>query len=92
MNDATTLFCWVTAYLWRDQLPEGVSNPDSLRMAVLSGPAIATMSASCIVKDEVTGVTYMDTVTTSVGWVTLSGPKQETSAQGPTIQDVTDLI
>ena len=34
----------------------------------------------------------MDTVTTLVGRVTLSGPKQETLAQGPTIQDVTDLI
>ena len=50
------------------------------------------MSASCIVKDEVTGVTYMDTVTTLVGRVTLSGPEQETSAQGPTIQDIIDLI
>ena len=50
------------------------------------------MSASCIVKDEVTGVTYMDTVTTLVGRVALSGPEQETSAQGSKIQDITDLI
>ena len=85
-------FARVTMCLQRDQLPEGISNLKLLRMAVLSGPAIATMSASHIVKDEVTGVTYMDTVTTSVGWVTLSGPKQETSAQGPPIQDVMDLI
>ena len=70
----------VTACLWRDQLPEGALDPDSLRMALLSGPAIMTMSASCIVKDEVTGVTCMDTVTTSVGWVTLSGPRQEALA------------
>ena len=85
-------FASVTVCLWRDQSPEGVSNPDSLRMAVVSGPAIATMCASCKVKDEVTGVTYMDTMTTSVGQVILSGPKQETSAQGPTMQDVTGLI
>ena len=39
------------------------------------GPGVATMSASHIVKDEVTGVTYMDTVTTSVGRVALSGPE-----------------
>ena len=84
-------FAGITVCLWKDQLPEGVSNPDLLRMAVLSGPAIATMSASHIVKDEVTGVTYMDTVTTLVGWVTLSGPRQETSTEGPTIQDITDL-
>ena len=50
------------------------------------------MSISCIVKDEVTGVTYMDTVTTSVGQVTLSAPRQEALAQGPTIQDIMDLI
>ena len=55
-------------------------------------PGVATMSASHIVKDEVTGVTFMDTVTTSVGRVAFSGPEQETSAQGPKIQDITDLI
>ena len=50
------------------------------------------MSTSHIMKDKVTGVTYMDTVTTSVGRVVLSGPEQKTSAQGPKIQDITDLI
>ena len=77
-------FARVTACLQRDQAPEGVSNPDTLRMAVLSGPTVVTMSASCIVKDEVTGVMYMD--------VTLSGPGQEASTQGPTIQDIMDLM
>ena len=61
-------------------------------MAVLSGPTVVTMSASMVVKDEVTGVTFMDTMTTSAGRVTLSGPKQEALTQGPTIQDITDLI
>ena len=61
-------------------------------MAVLSGPTVVTMSTSHIVKDEVTGVTYMDTMTTLEGRVTLSGPKQEASTQGPTIQDIMDLI
>ena len=50
------------------------------------------MSTSYIVKDEVTEVTYMDTVTTLVGRVALSCPEQETLAQGPKIQDITDLI
>ena len=75
-------FAGVAACLWRDQPPEGVSNPDSLRMAVLAGPAIVTMSASHIVKDEETGVTYMDTVTTLMWWVTLSGPRQEPQPRG----------
>ena len=55
-------------------------------------PGVATMSTSCIVKDEVTGVTYMDTVTTSIGRVALSSPELETPAQGPKIEDITDLI
>ena len=45
-------FAGVTVCLWRDQ-PPGVSDPDSLRMAVLSEPAMVTMSTSCIVKDKV---------------------------------------
>ena len=85
-------FASVTVCLQRDQPPEEVPDPDSLRMAVLSGPAVATMSTSHIIKDEVIGVTYMETVTTSVGQVTLSGPGQEASAQGPTIQNITDLV
>ena len=75
-------------------MPEGVHEvpSDPLMVGVMLAPGVATMSASCIVKDEVTGVTYMDTVTMSVGRVALSGPEQETSAQGPKIQDITDLI
>ena len=85
-------FAGVTACLQRDQPPEGVSNPDVLSMAVLTGPTVATMSTSHTVKDELMGVTYMDTVTTLVGRVTLSSPEQETLAQGPTIWDITDLV
>ena len=66
---------------------------DPLRMAAVLAPIMATMSAtSCIIKDEAMGVTYMDTVTTSVGWVALSGPKQEASTQGPIIDNITDLV
>ena len=52
---------------------------------------MATMSASCIVKDEAMGVTYMDTVTTSMGQVALSGPEQGTPAKGPIVEDIMDL-
>ena len=83
-------FLGVTACLRRDQSLEGAHKvpPDPLAVGVMSAPGVATM----IVKDEVTGVTYMDMVTTSVGKVALSGPEQETSVQGPKIQDITDLI
>ena len=87
-------FIRVTVCLWRDQSPEGVCEVplDPLMIEVIPAPAVATMSTSCIVRDEVKGATYMDTVTTSFGLVTLSGPRWKTLAQGSTIQDITDLI
>ena len=82
------------ACLRRYQSLEGAHEvpPDLLAVRVMLAPGVVTMSTSCIVKDEVTGVTYMDTVTTLVGRVVLSGPEQEPSAQGPKIQDITDLL
>ena len=87
-------FTGVTACLQRDPSPEKVHevHQDPLRMAAVLGPTMATMSASCIIKDEAMGVTYMDTVTTSVGRVALSGPEQEALTQGPIIEDITDLM
>ena len=69
-------FIGVTACLWRDQTSEEVCKvpQDPLRIAAVVAPTVATMNTSCIIKDEAMGVTYMDTVTTSMGWVTLSGP------------------
>ena len=58
-------------------------SPNPLAVGVMSTPGVATMSTSCIMKDEVTGITYMDSVITLVGRVALSGPEQETPAQGP---------
>ena len=80
--------------LQRDQSLEEVCKvpPNPLRMAVVLRPAMATMSTSYFVKDEVTGVTYMDTMTTLVGQVTFSGPRQEASVQGPIIEDIMDLM
>ena len=52
---------------------------------------MAMMNTSCLVMDESTGVIYMDTVTTSVGRVALSGPEQGTQTRGPIIEDITDL-
>ena len=57
------------ACLWKDPLLEKAHevSPDPLQIEAVMEPTVATMSASCIVKDEATGVTYMDTMTTSVG-------------------------
>ena len=53
---------------------------------------ISSVSSSHIVKDEIMGITYMDTVTTSIGRVTISGPDPKTCFMGPTIEDITDLV
>ena len=49
------------------------------------------MSTSCLIMVKATGVTYMDTVTTSMGRVALSGPGQGTPTRGPIIEDIMDL-
>ena len=42
-------------------------------------------------KDDTMGLVYMDTVTTSVGWVILSGDSVD-SHGGPVIEDITDQL
>ena len=90
----TPSFLGVMACLRRSQLPEEVHevSQDPLVVGVMSPPGVVTMCISCIIRDKVTGATYLDTVTTLVGKVALSGPEQETPAQGPTIEDVMDLV
>ena len=62
----------------------------SMPIGLLATPGISSMSTSHIVKDELMGVTYIDTVTTSVGRVTISGQGLEAFPTGPTIEDITD--
>ena len=79
---------------FRSQLLQEIHevSPDPLAVGVMSAPWVATMCTSHIIRDEMTGATYLDMVTTSVGRVALSGSEQEMLSQGPTIEDVTDLI
>ena len=62
----------------------------SMPIGLLATLGISSMSTSHIVKDEITGVTHMDTVTTSIWRVTISGPSLEAFPTGPTIEDITD--
>ena len=85
-------FTGVTACL---QMPEPLEMASkaphgTMSIGVVVTPRISTMSTSHIIRDEATGVTYMDTVTTSIGRVVFSGLDSEASSQGPTIEDVTD--
>ena len=81
------------ACLQRSPSPEKACDvpPDPLQIVAVMEPTVAMMSTSCIVKDEATGVTYMDTVTTSMGRVALSGPEQGTPTKGPIIENIMDL-
>ena len=62
----------------------------AMPIGLVATPGISNVSSSCIVKDEITGVTYVDTVTTSIGRVTISGPDPEAFPTGPTIEDITN--
>ena len=86
-------FLEVTSCL-RDPLLKEILNTTPIPVAVemMTALGVATMSASRVVLDEATGVTYLDMVTTSVGRVTLSGPGGKIPTLGPKIEDVTDLI
>ena len=87
-------FAGVTACLWTQEPSEMASEVphDALPIGVVATPRISTISMSRIIRDEAMGVTYVDTVTTSIGRVAFSGPDPEASSQGPTIEDVTDHI
>ena len=54
--------------------------PEPLWLGLAIEPAVAMMCASCIVQDEATGMTYMDTVSTYKGWVALRGSSLVTQA------------
>ena len=86
-------FSGVTACLHAPELVEVELKPPVgiMPIGLVAAPGIASMSSSHIFKDELMGVTYMDTVTTSVGRVTISSLGLEAFPTGPTIDDITDL-
>ena len=61
----------------------------TLSIGLVMTPGISSMSSSHVGKDDTTGLTYVDTVTTSIGRIILSGPDLNTSSTGPTIEDIT---
>ena len=84
-------FSGVMACLQMPELVEVDLEPPmgTMPIRLVATLGISSMSASCIVRDEVTGVTYLDTVTTSIWRVALSGPDLEALSSGPMIEDVT---
>ena len=84
-------FSGVTACLRMPELVEVNLEPPigTMPIGLVATLGISSMSASHIVRDEVTGVTYLDTITTSIGRVALSSPDLEAPSSGPTIEDIT---
>ena len=54
------------------------------------GSDMTTMMTTWICQDKMTSVTYMDTVTASVGLISLGMPLMAVDYQTPIIEDVTD--
>ena len=86
-------FMGVVACLWRDSSPMvTIKAPmEPMQLGIMAESAVAAMYTSCIIQDETRGVTYMDTVTTSVGRMALSSSHLVACPPGPTIEDVTNL-
>ena len=78
-------FSGVMTCLWMPELVELEAPMGTMPIGLVVIPGISTMSTSCIVRDEATGITYMDTVTTSIERMALSGPDSEAFSTGPTI-------
>ena len=64
------------------EMPKG-----SMSIGLVSTPGISSVSSSRVVKDDMTGLVYMDTMTISVGRVVLG---RSDSNEGPVIEDITD--
>ena len=79
--------------LTRDQpSPVTIEAPQEVRPPnLLVGPTMAILSATQISQDEVTVITYMDTITTSVGWVALENTHMVANLREPVLEDVTDI-
>ena len=58
---------------------------------MLMESTVTIMYATHLVQDEATGVTYMDTVTASVGRVALGNSHIMATLPGPTVEDITNL-
>ena len=80
----------VAACLKTPELVEIEQEPPvgALSIGLVTTPGLSSMSSSHVITDATTGLTYLDTVTTSVGRIILHKPDAGAS-MGPIIEDVT---
>ena len=83
----------VTACLSGDPLPvAAIKVPSDLpQLETAIEPTVATMCASHMIQDEASGVTYVETVTASIGWVALAHAPPAVQSPQLTIEDIIDL-
>ena len=65
-------------------MPVGV-----MSIGMVSNPSKSSICSSKVVKDDKTGLVYLDTVMTSIGRMVIGSTE---SNEGPTIEDVTDQL
>ena len=65
-------------------MPVGV-----MSIGMISNPGMSSICSSQVVKDDKTGLVYVDTVTMSMGRMVIGRTE---SNEGPTIEDVTDQL
>ena len=58
-----------------------------ISIGMVSNPGLSSISSSWVVKDDTTGLVYLDTIMTSIGRMVLGSME---SSEGPTIEDITD--
>ena len=58
-----------------------------ISIGMVSNPGLSSVSSSRVVKDDTTGLVYLDTLTTSIGRMVLGSTE---SSEGQTIEDITD--
>ena len=60
-----------------------------MAMGIVSNPGMWSISSSWVVKDDETGIVYLDTVMTSIERMVIGSME---TREGPTIEDVTDQL
>ena len=61
----------------------------TMSIGMILSPGLLSISSSRVVKNNTTGLVYLDTVTTSIGRMVLGGLEP---SEGPAIEDITDQL
>ena len=60
-----------------------------MAMGMVSNPSMSSISSSQVVKDDKTGLVYLETIAASIGRMVIGSTE---TIEGPTIEDVTDQL